>query len=126
GEIGGRGAGRHIAGVLLVAGRVGHDELAPLGGKEPIRHVDRDLLLTLSRKPVEQEREIQLLAQRSMLAGFGSKCFELVVEQKLRLVEQPPDQRRFAMIYRAAGDEAQQALALLPAQEIVDCKLTGI
>jgi hypothetical protein len=33
-EIGGRGAGRHVAGVLLVAGRVGDDELAPSVAKK--------------------------------------------------------------------------------------------
>ncbi len=122
GEIGGRGAGRHVAGVLLMAGRVGDDELAPLGGEEPIRDVDGDLLLALGREPVEQQREIELLAQRAVLAGFAASVVELIVEQQLGLIEQPPDQGRLAVIDRAAGDEAQQALALLPAQEVVDAQ----
>src|SRR5436190_1949418 len=125
-EIGGRGAGRHVAGVLLMAGCVGDDELAPLGREEPICHVDRNLLLALGRKSVEQERKVQLPAQRSMLARFGCQRLDLIVEQELRLIEQAPDQGGLAMINRAAGDEAQETLALLLAQEILDRKLTGM
>src|SRR5262249_43979687 len=33
GQVGRRGAGRHIAGVLLVTGRIGNDEFAFVGGK---------------------------------------------------------------------------------------------
>src|SRR5262245_15448725 len=109
-----------------MARRIGNDELAPLGGKEPVSDVDGDLLLALGRKPIEQKGEIEFLAQRSVLAGFGGERFELIVEQELRLIEQAADQRRLAVIDRAAGDNAQQALALLSAQEIVDHKLTGI
>ena len=42
-----------------------------------------------------------------------SQRVELVVEDLLALVEQPPDQRRLAVIDAAAGDEAQQLLRLL-------------
>ena len=44
----GRGrAGRHVARVLLVAGRVGEDELAPRGREVAVGDVDRDALLAL-------------------------------------------------------------------------------
>ena len=36
-----------ITRVLLVSGRVGDDELAPLGREEPVGDVDRDALLAL-------------------------------------------------------------------------------
>ena len=41
---------------------------------------------------------------------------ELILEDHLRLVQQPADQRRLAVVHAAAGDEAQQALALVRAQ----------
>ena len=45
GELGIGGARRHVAGVLLVARRVGHDEFALLGGEEAVGDVDGDALL---------------------------------------------------------------------------------
>ena len=38
---------------------------------------------------------------------------ELVLEDQLGVVEQPADQRRLAVVDRAAGQEAQQRLLLL-------------
>jgi hypothetical protein len=45
---------------------------------------------------------------------------ELVVEHLPRLVEQPADQRRLAVVDAAAGDKAQQLLALLLRQPGLD------
>ena len=64
GEIGGRGAGRHVARVLLVAGRVGDDEAAPVGGEIAVGDVDGDALLALGDEAVDEEREIDLAAGR--------------------------------------------------------------
>jgi hypothetical protein len=55
-EIDGRGAGRHVAGVLLVPRGVGDDERAPLGREKAIGEIDGDALLALIFKPVEQQR----------------------------------------------------------------------
>jgi hypothetical protein len=44
----------------------------------------------------------------------------LVVEDLLGLVEQPADQRRLAVVDAAAGDEAQQLLALLRGEPGLD------
>ena len=59
GEVGGRGAGDHVARVLLVARRVGDDELALVGGEEAVGDVDRDALLALGlrgRRPAARSR----------------------------------------------------------------------
>jgi hypothetical protein len=40
----------------------------------------------------------------------------VVLEQELRLVQEPPDQRALAVVDRAAGDEAEQALLLVRLQ----------
>ena len=57
-QVGGRGAGDHVARVLLVARRVGDDELAPLGGEEAVGDIDGDALLALGGQAVDQQREI--------------------------------------------------------------------
>ncbi|MGC4082244.1 MAG: hypothetical protein QM736_09100 [Vicinamibacterales bacterium] len=62
-EIRGRRAGGHVARVLFVAGRVGHDEAAVVGREEAIGDVDCDALLTLGLQAVDQEREIEALAR---------------------------------------------------------------
>ena len=46
-EVGGRGAGHHVARVLLVAGAVGDDEAPPRGREVAVGDVDRDALLAL-------------------------------------------------------------------------------
>ena len=61
-QVRGRGAGHHVARVLLVARRVGDDELAPLGGEEAVGDVDGDALLALGRQPIDEQREVELAA----------------------------------------------------------------
>ena len=57
-EVGGRGAGDHVAGVLNVAGRVGDDELAPRRGEVAVGDVDGDALLALGAQAVGQQRQV--------------------------------------------------------------------
>ena len=59
GSVGGRGACDHVARVLLVAGRVSDDELAPARREVPVRDVDRDALLALGCESVQQQREVE-------------------------------------------------------------------
>jgi hypothetical protein len=75
--------------------------------------VDRDPLLPLGRETVEEEREVELLALRSDPLRVRLERGQMVLEEQLRLVEQPPDQRALAVVDRAAGDEAEQALVLV-------------
>ena len=63
-EVGIGGAGRHVAGILLVAWCVGDNEGAPLRRKIPVGHIDGDALLPLSFQAVEQQREIDIRCQR--------------------------------------------------------------
>ncbi len=116
GAVGGRRAGDHVAGVLLVAGRVRHDELAAVGREVAVRDVDRDPLLALGREPVEQQREVEIVALRARLPRLGLERGEVVLEEHLRLVEQPADQRALAVVHAAAGDEAEHALVLVRLQ----------
>ena len=54
------------------------------------------------------------------LLRVGRQRRELIVEDHLRFVEQPADQRRLAVVDAAAGDEAQQALVLVALEVGVD------
>ena len=58
----------HVARVLHVAGRVGDDELAPLGGEVAVGDVDGDALLALGREAVGEEREVDAPSP-SMVGG---------------------------------------------------------
>ena len=117
GEIGGRGAGRHVAGVLDVAGGVGDDEAAVLGGEIAIGDVDGDALLALGGKPVDDEGVVDLLAGGAEAFGIGGERGELVLEEQLGIVQQPADQGRLAVVDAAAGEEAQEALVAVSGEE---------
>src|SRR5207248_3920978 len=110
------GGGRtrdHVARVLLVAGSVGDDVLARVRGEEAVGDVDRDALLALGGEAVEQQCEVQLVALRAHAARVDLERGELVLEEELRLVQQPADQRALAVVDAAARDEAQEALVLV-------------
>jgi hypothetical protein len=96
-----------------MAGRVGHDELALLAREEAVSDVDGDALLALRRQSVDEQRVIDILALRAVALAVGFQRRELVVEDLLGLVKQPPDQGRLAVVDAAAGDEAQKLLVLL-------------
>ena len=109
-QIGGRGAGRHVAGVLLVAGRVGDDEAAPAGGEETVGDVDGDALLALGLETVHKQRQVGGGALGAVLAAGGRHRRQLVGGDETGVVEQAPDQRRFAAVDAAADDQTQRVL----------------
>ena len=106
---GGRSAGGHVAGILFVAGSISDDEFPLVGREEAVSDIDGDALLTLSLKPIEQKREVDVLTLRAMLDAVALQGGELVFEDQLGVVEQPADQRGLPIIDRATGDEAQHA-----------------
>ncbi len=116
GDIRGRSAGHHIARILLVPGRIGDDELALLAGEEAVGDVDGDSLLALRRKAIHQKREIEVSTVRPGALAVGFQRLELVVEDLAAIVEQAPDQRRFAIVDASAGDEAQHLLLLVASE----------
>ena len=80
--------------------------------EEPVGNIDRDFLLALGRKTVEKQRKVEFVALRAVSRGFALEFCELVGQQVSGFVEQPADQRRLAVVNRAAHDEAQKVLAL--------------
>ena len=100
-EVGGRGARDHVARVLHVARRVGEDERAPRGREVAVGDVDRDALLALGAQAVGQAREVER-------AVAPAQVVELVVEDRLGVVQQAADQRRLAVVDRPGRREAQE------------------
>ena len=120
GEIGGRGAGDHVARILLMAGAVRHDEFALFGVEEAIGNVNRDALLALGGEAIDQQREVDLLPLRARFLAVSRQRIELIFKDHLAVIEQAPDQRRFAIVHRPAGDEAQHGLVLMLVEIAVD------
>ena len=105
-ELCGRGAGDHVARVLDVPGRVGELKAPPRRDEGAVGDVDRDALLALGSEAVGEQRKVDVpvtAAARDVL-----DVLELVDEDLLRVVEQPADQGRLAVIDRAARDEAEK------------------
>ena len=75
-----RRAGHHVAGVLLVARRVGNDELAPFRREEPVSDVDRNALLALRGQAVDQKSKVEVGALRAEFLGVAGQRGKLVVE----------------------------------------------
>lgn len=66
-----------------MSGCVGHNELAPRGGKETVGHVDGDTLLALSGQAVDQQGKVYVLPLRAVAFGVGLQSSELVVKHLL-------------------------------------------
>jgi hypothetical protein len=79
-------------------GAIGDDELALFGSEEAIGDVDGDALLALGGKAVDQQGEVDLLPLRADLLRVGLQRGKLILEDHLAVIEQPADQRRFAVI----------------------------
>ena len=109
GQIGRRSAGGHIARVLFVSGRVGNDELALVGGKKTIGDINRNSLLALRGKAIDQESEVEVAALSADAFALGLQTLKLIVEQEFALVEQASDQCGLAIINAAGRTDAEKA-----------------
>jgi hypothetical protein len=77
GELAGRGAGRHVARVLLVPRRIGHGEGTLLGREKPVGDIDRDLCWRSSSSPSSNEEKSKSPAavpdRRRNVASWSSR-----------------------------------------------------
>ena len=103
-----------------MAGRVGDDELALRRGEEAIGHVDGDALLALGFQPVDQQREVNLLAGCAVAARIALQRGELVLEDQLGVVEQAADQRRLAVVDGTTGEKAQEGAPVVVVEHGAD------
>ena len=101
-----RGARDHVARVLNVPRRVGELEAAARRDERAVGDVDRDPLLALGAQAVGEQREVDVAVAAALRRLLD--VLELVGEDLLRVVEQPADQRRLAVVDRARRDEPEQ------------------
>ena len=104
GGLGARRAGDHVLQELDVAGGVDDDVVARRALEEAAGGVDRDALVLLVRQRVEQERVLERLARPLALAPDR---FELALRQRVRVGEQPADDRALAVIDVADDDDVE-------------------
>jgi hypothetical protein len=86
-----------------MAGGVGNDELARLGGEVAVGHVDGDALLALGLQAVGQQRQVDGPA-----GGAALQRVELVGEDGLAVEQQAADQRALAVVDGAGGEESKR------------------
>ena len=91
-----------------MARRIRHNELAAWRGKIAIGDINGDALFALGLQPVHQQGEVEIRALCAMLFRVIGQAGENIIRHHFGLIEHPADQRGFAIIDRAAGDEAQQ------------------
>ena len=73
--------------------------------------VDRDALLALGPQAVGEQGEVDVVVAAPLADGLD--VLELVLEDRLRVVQQPADQRRLAVVDAADGGEPQRRPALV-------------
>ena len=115
-QVAGRCPGRHVAGVLFMARRVGNDEFALGGGEIPVGYVDGDALLALGLQAVHQKGKVDVAASGPGFEAILLDGCELVFIDHFRIVQQPPDQGAFAVINATTSEEAQHFLAFMLGQ----------
>ena len=101
-----RRPGHHVAGVLHVAGGVGDDELAFGRGEVAVGDVDGDALLALRPQPVGQQGQVDRVV--APVQAGAADGLQLVLEDGLRVEEQPADQGGLAVVDRSGGGQAEQ------------------
>src|SRR4029453_17756897 len=85
---------------------VGDDELPLGGGEVAVGDVDRDALLALGPQPVGEQRQVGV-GVAPLQAGALDRL-ELVLEDRLRVEEQPADQRGLPVVARPRGREPEE------------------
>ena len=105
-DVGRRGARDHVARVLDVPGGVRDDELAARGREVAVGDVDRDALLALGAQAVGQQGEVGVVV--AAVAADLLDRRQLVAEQRLGVVQQPPDEGALAVVDGARRREPEQ------------------
>ena len=100
-----RRAGRHVAGVLLVAGSVGDDERANGRREVAVGDVDGDALFPFGFETVDEQGEIDVVLGGSELLGVALERGKLIVENQLLFKQQAADEGGLPVVHRAAGQE---------------------
>ena len=96
------------------------DELARSGREVAERDIDRDPLLALALEAVDEEREVELARLRAERLRVARGGGERVLVHHVGVVQEPPDERALPVVDRAAGEEAEEVLALVAREVLLD------
>jgi hypothetical protein len=105
-QVGARCTRDRVARVLDVSRTVGDDEVATRRREVPVGDVDRDALFTLGAQPIGEQGEVDVVATPALAHRLD--VLELVLEDRLRVVQQPPDEGRLAVVDAANGGEVER------------------
>ncbi len=111
-DVGMRGARRHVARVLFMPGAVDNDEAARIGVEIAPGDVDSDALLALGDETVDEQAEIRVCAARGGAPRLLQRLALVVIEIG-GIPQEAADQRRLAVVNRAASEQMQNAVELL-------------
>ena len=114
--------GSHVAGVLLVAGAVGDNELALVGREIAVRDVDGDSLFAFGFQTVRQKGWIEILSGRAVYLGILGDLFQLIFVDHMGVIKQSTDQRRFPVIHGTTGQQTKQILGFVPVEIFADIR----
>jgi hypothetical protein len=78
-------------------------------GEIAIRHVDRDALLALGPQTISEQREIDW-SRVPVLRRLFDRA-DLILVHRLRVVQQPSNQRALPIVHAAGRADAQEAAA---------------
>jgi len=92
-----------------VAGRVGDDEVSPGGGEIAVGDVDRDALLALRLEAVGEQGEVDLVT-RPDAGAVRPQGRQLVLVDRLGVVQEAPDERGLPVVDAPQGGEPQEVL----------------
>src|SRR6267378_3395782 len=99
-------AGRHVARVLLMPGRVGDDKFAARGREIPVRHVDGNALLAFGPQTIGEQRKIDW-PRGAVDTAFLHRS-ELIFVDGLGIVQETANQRGLTVVNAPGGGEAKK------------------
>ena len=105
-DVGGRGAGRHVARVLLVARGVGQDEFSARRREVAVGDVDRDSLFALGPQAVREQREVD--RSGASVPRRRRHRVNLILVHTARVVQQASDQRALPVVHAAGRADAEE------------------
>ena len=103
-----------------MAGAVGNDETTTRGSEVSPRNINRDSLFALSLQTVDRKCQIESTASGSMHLAVFFKRSHVIFIDATGVMKQAPNQRALAVIHAAAGKKAQQFIAFIAAQVVID------
>src|SRR4051812_4013579 len=88
-----------------MARSIGDDEFPPRRGEVAIGNINGDALFSLGSQAVRKQRKINWSCGAVDAALLHGR--QLVLVNRLAVIEEPADQRGFSIIHAAGGGEAQ-------------------